>query len=136
MHRPEPHSNSTTSSSAVGRWGEAMACTILQTRGLTLLHQNWRPQPGSRGTGLRGEIDCVMVDQDQTLVFVEVKTRTGEGFGHPLESITREKGKKLRQLAYAWCSENTGEYSGIRIDAVAIWGTPGRFTFEHRKAVV
>ncbi|WP_237201375.1 YraN family protein [Rothia nasimurium] len=131
-----PRYGLSSSSSSVGRWGETLACSILQDQGFTLLHKNWRPQPGPDGLRLRGEIDCVMVDQDLNLVFVEVKTRTGEGFGHPFESITRDKGQKLRELAYAWCSENTGDYRGLRIDAVAIWGTPDHFTFEHRKAVV
>ncbi|MFW0119556.1 YraN family protein [Rothia sp. CCM 9417] len=120
----------------VGRWGEDLALLVLELNGYSLVERNWRPPSGNLGSSPVGEIDLVMVDPDMDLVFIEVKTRSGSGYGHPLEAITREKGNRLRQLAYAWCSEHTGDYRSLRIDAVAVCGTAEDFTFEHVKAVL
>lgn len=120
----------------VGRWGEDLARLVLELNGYSLVERNWRPPRGNPGGSPVGEIDLVMVDPDMDLVFIEVKTRSGSGYGHPLEAITRDKGNRLRQLAYAWCSEHTGDYRSLRIDAVAVCGTAEEFTFEHVKAVL
>lgn len=120
----------------VGQWGENLARVVLELNGYSLLERNWRPDRSITGSSLVGEIDLVMVDPEMDLVFVEVKTRSGSGYGHPLEAITGEKGYRLRQLAYAWCAEHTGDYRSLRIDAVAVCGSAENFTFEHRKAVL
>lgn len=116
----------------VGRWGESLAAAVLQEQGYSLLERNWRPVPVPGIETMRGEVDLVMLDPDNTLVFVEVKTRSSEDFGHPLEAIGRDKAQRLKSLAYSWCSqaESTDFYS-IRVDAVAITGSLERFTFEH-----
>ena len=94
----------------LGMRGERIAERHLVARGLTVIDRNWRcPQ---------GEIDLVLRDGDET-VFVEVKTRTSDTFGHPLEAITVAKLARLRRLAAAWCSEHPG-VGRIRIDAVAV----------------
>lgn len=120
----------------VGRWGEDLAKAVLELNGYSLLERNWRPSRGDEGRILAGEIDLVMVDSEMNLVFIEVKTRTGSDYGHPLEAITHAKGNRLRQLAYAWCCEHTGDYRSLRIDAVAVCGSAEDFTFEHVKAVL
>ena len=79
--------------------------------GVTIVDRNWRcPQ---------GEIDVVAREGDE-LVFVEVKTRSGVGYGHPLEAITPRKLARLRRLAAAWCLAHPGERGRVRIDAVAV----------------
>ena len=94
----------------LGMRGERIAERHLVARGLTVIDRNWRcPQ---------GEIDLVLRDGDET-VFVEVKTRTSDTFGHPLEAITVAKLARLKRLAAAWCSEHPGA-GRIRIDAVAV----------------
>ena len=96
---------------ALGRRGEQLAADYLQGLGLRLVERNWRCA--------LGEIDLVMRDGSET-VFVEVKTRAGLGYGHPLEAITAAKLARLRRLAAAWCEAHPGEASSIRIDAVAV----------------
>src|SRR5665647_948680 len=59
---------------AVGRYGENVAATYLARAGWQLLDRNWR--------GPAGELDIVAL-QGTELVVVEVKTRSGDGFGHP-----------------------------------------------------
>ena len=78
----------------LGRRGERIAEHHLIERGLVVLDRNWRCPSG--------EIDLVLRDGDET-VFVEVKTRAGLGYGHPLEAITMVKLARLRRLAGEWC---------------------------------
>ncbi len=76
----------TESRQQVGRWGEDLACAELVRQGMEVVDRNWRCA--------LGEIDIVATevgDRGVTLVFCEVKCRTGLGFGHPLEAITFAK---------------------------------------------
>src|SRR3954465_3069291 len=96
---------------ALGRRGEAIAAEHRVAAGMSIVDRNWRCT--------QGEIDLVARDGDE-LVFVEVKTRSGVGFGHPLEAITATKLARLRRLAAAWCEAHPGQHDRIRIDAVAV----------------
>ena len=112
---------------ALGRRGEAIAARHLEDRGLHIVDRNWRCN--------QGEIDLVAQDGVET-VFVEVKTRSGVGFGHPLESITVAKLARLRRLAAAWCEAHAGPHHSIRIDAIAIIAPrSGQVTIEHLERV-
>ncbi len=98
----------------LGALGERLAEQHLLACGYTLLDRNWRCA--------QGEIDLIMRDGEE-IVFVEVKTRAGLGFGHPLEAITAVKLARLRRLAAEWCRgrRGAGDVIGrIRIDAVAV----------------
>lgn len=98
----------------LGRLGEALAATYLETRGMEIVARNWRCQ--------HGEIDLVARDGRDT-VFVEVKTRRTDAFGHPFEAITPQKLGRLRRLAAAWCHREHGAATPIghvRIDAIAV----------------
>ncbi len=66
----------------VGRRGEELARALLKKRGYKVLETNVR--------GYYGEIDIV-ARKDNCHVFVEVRTRTGDDFGTPEESITERK---------------------------------------------
>lgn len=79
---------------AVGARGEAIAAGFLEGIGYRILDRNWHSR--------YGELDLVAVDGD-TLVAVEVKTRTGLGYGHPLQAITQRKADRLRRLLLDWC---------------------------------
>lgn len=59
-----------------------------------MLYRNFRAPGG-------GEVDIVCRDQD-TLVFVEVKTRTSDAFGAPAEAVTQEKQRLIARGALAW----------------------------------
>jgi putative endonuclease len=111
----------------LGRRGEDIAADYLIGAGLVIVERNWRCA--------LGEIDIVALDAGET-VFVEVKTRAGLGYGHPLESITVVKLARLRRLAAAWCEAHPGAYRSIRIDAVAVIAPRGGgVTVEHLKRV-
>ena len=98
---------------AAGKLGEDLAALFLKKYGYKIIERNFR----IRG----GEIDIIAVDDD-TLVYVEVKTRTSQIFGSPEEAVTPRKIKFLIRAAkfYRANRKNLGLPNLERIDVVAI----------------
>jgi putative endonuclease len=121
----------TESRQQLGVRGEDLACAELERQGMQVLERNWRCR--------LGEIDIVAAEvggAGLTLVFCEVKCRSGLGFGHPLEAITFTKMRTLRQLAALWMREHHVRASAIRLDAIGVVlasGKPASLT--HVRAV-
>jgi len=104
-------------SAATGQTGEEAARRFLEARGLTFCAANVRAS--------FGEIDLVMNDPGTgELVFIEVKTRSGTGFGVPEESITTAKRRKLRQLV-AWYCARVRWNGPVRLDVVGVFSRAG-----------
>ena len=99
----------------LGPRGEDAAVAHLVARGMQVVARNWRCR--------HGEIDVVAREGD-TLVFCEVKTRSGLGYGSPLAAITPAKQVRLRRLAGLYLAEAGGHPGPIRIDAVGILWHP------------
>jgi putative endonuclease len=78
----------------LGTRGEKLACRFLRRNGYKILYRNFRGRSG-------GEIDIVCRDND-TLVFVEVKTRTREDFGRPFDAVDRNKQNRISRGGLAW----------------------------------
>lgn len=98
---------------ALGRDGEDIAAAHLEAQGWQIIERNWRCPAG--------ELDIVAWDQDaQTLVFVEVKSRSSTAFGQPIEAITWRKLAKLRELATLWLRSTQTRAPTIRVDAVGV----------------
>jgi putative endonuclease len=110
----------------LGQYGEQRACDYLVRQGYKILDRNARTRSG--------ELDIV-ASQDGTLVFVEVKTRTSQFAGHPLESITQSKMARIRRLAAAWCMVKQVPNTQVRFDAIAVLVLGGRVSIEHLKQV-
>lgn len=104
---------------ALGRFGETLATAVLAGSGLRLIEKNWRASAGK--TGVSGEIDLVMRDQDVT-VFVEVKTRWSGSPAEALELVTPLKLERIKKLGLAWLAEH--EWGEHRIDALGITCSP------------
>ena len=68
-----------------------------------------------------GEIDIIAIDGNE-IVFVEVKTRTSDRFGDPLEAITPHKLKALRRTINYFLTHEGREYLDCpqRIDVIGI----------------
>lgn len=96
---------------AVGRYGENVAATYLARAGWQVLDRNWR--------GPSGELDIVAL-QGTELVVVEVKTRSGDGFGHPAEAVTPVKLARLRRLAAQWLQAHDLHPTSVRVDVIAV----------------
>jgi putative endonuclease len=93
-----------------GEWGEQMALEYLVEQGYKIVLRNWRFK--------NLEVDLIAVDKD-TLVFVEVKTRSGTDFGEPYEFVDRRKQRRLIRAAQAYILK-TSYVGEVRFDVVAI----------------
>ena len=81
---------------ALGRAGEKLAARHLQSNGHKILYRNFRAPHG-------GEVDIVCRDKRHNeLVFVEVKTRSSEDFGRPLDAVDRRKRRLILRGAMTW----------------------------------
>jgi putative endonuclease len=111
----------------LGRRGEDAAAAFLEAAGLRILGRNWRCGDG--------ELDIVAAER-RTLVVCEVKTRSGTGYGTPLEAVTRAKRARLRRLAVRWICAHDLRFDAIRIDVVGLTrDRAGGFTIEHVRGV-
>lgn len=96
---------------ALGQRGEEMAENLLRQKGYEILGRNIRTR--------RGEIDLIVRDGD-SLVFVEVRTRTTQAYGSAAESVTWRKKQKLRELAMDYLQNSLTFVPDFRFDVVAI----------------
>ncbi len=94
-----------------GALGEKIACEFLGKNGYDIVEKNYRCPDG--------EVD-IIAKQEDTLVFVEVRTKKSRLFGSPEESITPVKKERLRTLAERYGQEHENLPSTWRIDVVAI----------------
>lgn len=94
-----------------GKQGEQIALRYLEKQGLTLITRNYRCY--------HGEIDLVMQEK-QTLVFVEVRLRSSTCYGSPLASVTHSKIRRLIKTAehYLVCQKKSAV--ATRFDVVGI----------------
>ena len=95
----------------LGDRGEQLAADHLARAGWTVLHRNFRM--GHK------EIDLV-ARRGEVVAFVEVKTRGGLGYGHPLEAIGWKKRREIQQVAAAWIDRHGKDGDVYRFDAVAV----------------
>ena len=111
-----------------GLRAETLAAFYLRLKGYRVLARRYASPVG--------EIDLVAVD-GSTLVIVEVKTRSSDDFGQPLESITASKLERLYVLASQWARAHNQRFSGFRIDAVGVLDDgSGDPRIEHVRAVI
>jgi putative endonuclease len=95
-----------------GSLGEKLACRFLRKEGYKILYRNFKENRG-------GEIDIVCRDDD-TLVFVEVKTRGGEYYGRPFEAIRRDQRRRISRGALTWLRMLDNPEIPFRFDVVEI----------------
>jgi putative endonuclease len=118
-----PDACSVDTTQDLGRRGEDVAADYLRRQGLVVLSRNWRCR--------LGELDLVATDGDR-LVVCEVKTRSGPGYGHPSEAVTRRKAGRIRQLTRFWLAEHRVRWCEIRFDVVSVhWPPDGAPRVEH-----
>ena len=94
----------------LGRLGEDLAAEYLESLEYEILARNYRSP--------LGEID-IIAKHNETLVFVEVKTKTSNFFGRPEEMVTKTKQTKLKNLANSYLSQHS-HLGPVRIDVVAV----------------
>jgi putative endonuclease len=95
----------------LGRRAEELAAALLEKKGYRILVRNWR-RP-------EGELDLV-ADDAGTCVFVEVRSRTGDAQGHPLETVNLRKRARVVRAARLFLDAEPVGASGYRFDVVGI----------------
>jgi putative endonuclease len=96
----------------LGNFGERHAGLLLERRGHTILARQWRCAAG--------ELDLVTLDGEE-LVFVEVRTRRGDRFGTPEDSLDRRKAARLVRLGEHFLQAHPEHDGRIwRVDLVAL----------------
>jgi putative endonuclease len=108
----------------LGQWGEKRCERFLKRKGLKKLARNFSCKTG--------EIDLIMVDNDGSIVFVEVRTKANEDFSPVESSITPAKKAKLLRTARYFLATHNIEDRPFRFDVVAIvLGRSGRPQVRH-----
>lgn len=102
-----------------GKSGEDLAADFLLNGGFKILERNFRYSRCS-------EID-IIAKKDDILYFIEVKYRTYDAFGFPLEAITKSKLEKIKAGASYYLSNTKEKFKSYRISAVSILGSKINF---------
>ncbi len=95
----------------LGKMGEEQAVTRLKKEGYRVIARNYR--------NTFGEIDIIAQD-GKYLCFIEVRTRTKDWHGHPFESVSPLKQKKIIRAARGYLSEHGDDDIDARFDVVAV----------------
>jgi putative endonuclease len=106
----------------LGKEGERIAEGYLRKKGYTLVERNYRCKGG--------ELDLIVLDH-RVVVFVEVKTRTGHGYGSPFEAVEYHKQKRMIRAAQVFLSEKNLHQRDARFDVVGISWPAGEPVVEH-----
>lgn len=94
----------------LGRKGEAMAKAHLEATGYEIMDENW--------VFGKAEVDLIAY-KNRIIIFTEVKTRTGNGFGEPEDFVDARKQRLLVEAAdeYIYLMNHEGE---VRFDIISI----------------
>jgi putative endonuclease len=100
-----------------GQRAEVLAADLLERGGMRILARNWRQPEGDQA-----EIDLV-ADDGGICVFVEVRARTGEQHGHPLEAVGGRKRAQVIRAARLYIGGDAlagAPPGGFRFDVVGV----------------
>ena len=99
----------------VGRWGEEISAVYLKRNGYSIVDRNfYTPE---------GEIDLIVLQEEQEeqiLIFVEVKTRTSEKYGFPEEAFTRKKWNHMLRAIDRYLQDHPEFGDAWQIDVIAV----------------
>ncbi len=109
--KERPNKSKGSKNKDLGRRGELAAARFLYRRGYDIVAQNWMSPVG--------EADIIARDGD-TLVFVEVKTRSDCEKGFPAEAVTKTKREKYERIALAFLADYNEVDITVRFDVVSI----------------
>jgi len=114
-----PGTSRRKSNSPLGPLGEKLAARCLRRKGCKILARNFRCPPG--------EADIIALDAStrersgaETIVFVEVKTRTGEAYVAPESAVDAGKRRQLARVARYYLSRHDAADYAVRFDVVAV----------------
>lgn len=106
----------------LGRRGEDAAVQYLQERDYTILERNFRAE--------RGEID-IIARENETLIFVEVKSAKSRAFGDPEDRVNLQKQRQIAKVAAAYLIMMDAEDADCRFDVIAVQFHQNGYTVNH-----
>ncbi len=101
-----------TDKQKLGKAGEDAAARHIQKNGMKLLARNYRAG--------KGEIDLIALDSD-TLVFIEVKTRTGTAYGTAAEAVGYRKQQMIIRTAQYFIAQRKLHECAVRFDVAEVY---------------
>lgn len=111
----------------IGRIGENIATNYLEKKGYQIIERNFMAR--------QGEID-IIAKQNKEWVFIEVKTRTNDAFGKPIEAVDNTKQKHLIKAIKYYIYSNRIENQNIRVDVIEVYKIGERHIINHIKQVI
>lgn len=115
----------THATNTFGELGERIAARWLERSGYRVLARRFRAG--------RRDIDLV-VERDGLVAFVEVKARTGEAFGDPVEAVHRRKQHSLTRSAQVWIGRHGRDGEQYRFDVIGVLLRDRRVFVRHVQA--
>ncbi len=106
----------------LGQAGEKAAAAYLTEKGYRIIARNFSCKTG--------EIDIIAGDQE-TYVFIEVKTRQSSRFGAPAEAVTRQKQKQISRTALAFMSLHNLADVPARFDVISVLSDGSEMKISH-----
>ncbi len=111
----------------IGRIGEDIAVRYLLKNKYDIIIRNFYTYSG--------EID-IIAKQDKEIVFVEVKTRSSDEYGRPLEAVTPLKQKHMYKSAKYYLYKTRQENAFVRFDVIEIYIVDGKVKINHIKQII
>ncbi len=106
---------------SIGKKGEDEALRVLKKNGYRIIERNYRCR--------YGEVDLIARDGD-TIVFVEVKTRGGDRFGPPQQSVDLRKQRHIISVSHTYLAHHALADCPVRFDVVSVELRDGRYSTE------
>jgi putative endonuclease len=95
----------------LGKLAEEVATAFLEENGFQILTRNFRVR--------LGEVDIVAKEKD-TFCFIEVKSKSSDRFGDPLEAVSLTKQRQISRVALSYLKENKLLHKSARFDVVSV----------------
>lgn len=111
----------------IGKIGENLASKYLEAAGYTIMERNFLAR--------QGEIDIIAKDKKE-LVFIEVKTRTNDVYGKPVEAVNMQKQKHLLNTIKYYLYSKHLEDELVRIDVIEVYFNNNTYKINHIKQIV
>ncbi|MCK5848678.1 MAG: YraN family protein [Caldisericia bacterium] len=99
----------------IGNRGEQIASEWLKRKGFTIISRNYFCK--------YGEID-IIAEKNYVIHFIEVKTRTNEVYGNPIDSCTPKKIQKIKKTLFTYLEENNTKNKSFQIDFIGLKKQP------------
>ncbi len=111
----------------IGKLGEDIATEYLKKNNYRIVERNFECK--------QGEIDIIAIDKNE-VVFIEVKTRSNEQYGKPVEAVTEYKKKHLIKAIKYYIYKNKIEKVFIRIDVIEVYVKNSKYFINHIKQAI